>query len=186
MPQLKKKNGSALVAIVSLPMVIGIGIAAYFAVASESDRIKRGLSIAGVLIILLSLPHFIHSFAEWRARLISDCRSISLINVQAGKWIRQNTPENSVIGVNDAGATRYFSERRTIDLMGLNCADIAFNKIKPESAGIIDYLVINPSWFHGKGLYDGLPVCTNFTIPPEEYTITINKGQAEIVIFRCR
>ncbi|MCF7864737.1 MAG: hypothetical protein K9L89_08110, partial [Kiritimatiellales bacterium] len=141
---------------------------------------------AVALALLLSLPHFVGSFAAWRSRLASDCRSIDLVTVQAGKWLAQNTDKAAVIGVNDAGATRYFSHRRTIDLMGLNCADITFNRIRPENSGIIDYLAITPSWFHGKGIYENLVTCTNFSIPPDEYTITSNKGQSEIVIFRCQ
>ncbi len=143
-------------------------------------KIKSAVAV----VLLLSLPHLAGSFTSWRNRLISDSRAINLITIQAGRWINKYTPEDAVIGVNDAGATRYFGKRRTIDLMGLNCADIAFNRIKPEDTGIIEYLAITPTWFYGKGIYDNLPVCTNFSIPPAEYTITSNKGQAEIVIFR--
>ena len=137
-------------------------------------------------ILLTALPHFVHSNISWRNRLISDSRSINLITIQAGKWINQNTASDTVVAVNDAGATRYFGKRKTIDLIGLNCADIAFGRMNPENRGIVDYLAITPTWFYGKGLYDDLTAITNFSIPPEEYTITSNKGQSEIVIFRCR
>lgn len=137
-------------------------------------------------LLLFTLPHFYVSLTSWRNRLISDSRSINLITIQAGKWINENTPQTAVIAVNDAGATRYFGKRKTIDLMGLNCADIAFNKINPENHASVDFLAITPTWFHGTGLYDGLPVCTNFCIPAKEYTITTNKGQREIVVFKCR
>ncbi len=138
------------------------------------------------LLFVISIPHLAHSAVAWRNRLISDSRAIRLLNVQAGQWLNQKTAPESIIAVNDAGATRYFSQRKTIDLMGLNCADIAFKRHNPENDGIVDYLAITPTWFHGTGIHDGLPVCTNFTIPADEYTITSNKGQREIVIFSCR
>ena len=70
--------------------------------------------------------------------------------------------------------------------MGLNGADIAFKTIRLENGRIVDYIAVTPAWFLGTGLYESRSVCTNFSIPPEEYTITSNKGQAEIVIFHCR
>ncbi len=156
-----------------------------FGIVLTSSKTWRP-KIAVGLVLLIALPHFIGSFTSWRKRLISDSRAINLITIQAGKWINKNTPKNTVIGVNDAGATRYFGKRRTLDLMGLNCADIAFKRMNSENRGVIDYLAITPTWFYGKGIYENLPACTNFSIPPAEYTITSNKGQAEIVIFRCQ
>jgi hypothetical protein len=96
--------------------------------------------IAVMLLALLSLPHFVQAITGWKSRLASDCRAINLITVQAGKWMDENLPVGAVIAVNDAGATRYFGKRRTIDLMGLNCADIAFGTADEEDRGIVDYL----------------------------------------------
>lgn len=156
----------------------GLGIC-----AASCSKWKIRMAIG--LLLLLCLPHFAMAATAWRTRLISDCRAIHLITVQAGKWIDENTPKDAVVAVNDAGATRYFGKRKTIDLMGLNCADLAFSTVKKENHGIVDYLAITPTWFVGKGLYDEFPECTHFAIPPEEYTITPNKGQREIVIFKC-
>ncbi len=165
--------------LITATAAIGLGIAA---VHSKGWKTRS----ATVLLLLFTLPHLANAMLSWRTRLISDCRVINLITIQAGKWMDANLPEDAVIAVNDAGATRYFGKRRTIDLMGLNCADIAFGTMTPNNTGIIDYLAITPTWFVGKGLYDGMPVCTNFSVAAEEYTITPNKGQREIVIFKCR
>lgn len=168
------------------PPVIILTATAAIALGMAIERMKgRKAHLAVAIIAVFTLPHFLFATANWRARLVSDCRSINLITVQAGKWLCANTPENAVIAVNDAGATRFFSHRKTIDLMGLNCADIAFGHMNPENTGVVDYLAITPTWFYGKGLYDGLPVRASFAIPPQEYTITSNKGQSEIVIFKC-
>ncbi len=167
----------------SVIILTASGALALGIILSASEGWKRNSII--ILVLLAVLPHFGESFTTWRSRLISDARSINLITVQAGKWIDENTAPDAVVAVNDAGATRYFGKRKTIDLMGLNCADIAFERADSGSREMVDYLAITPTWFYGKGIYEGLPEAAIFSIPPEEYTITSNKGQSEIVIFRC-
>ncbi len=39
--------------------------------------------------------------------------------VAAGLWIRDNLPENAIVGINDAGAIAYYGERPVVDLVGL-------------------------------------------------------------------
>jgi hypothetical protein len=147
---------------------------------------NKRLRIAMGLAALAALPHFTLASSGWRARLISDARAINLLQIQTGKWLAENTPDDAVIGVNDAGAIRYFSGRKTIDLMGLNNADIAFGRHHAENEGIIDYLAITPVWFHDTGITEGMEELTHFAIPAEEYTITSNKGQREIVVFKVQ
>ncbi|MCS6910429.1 MAG: hypothetical protein NZM11_07655, partial [Anaerolineales bacterium] len=45
--------------------------------------------------------------------------------VEGGLWIRQNTAPTDVIAVVDAGALAYYSERRAVDILGLNDSHIA-------------------------------------------------------------
>jgi hypothetical protein len=79
--------------------------------------------------------------------LARACLSIYYINVRAGLWISEHTPKNAVIGVNDAGAIRYFGRRTTIDLMGLNNQWIAHKSQKQVPwLKRIHWLVIFPSW----------------------------------------
>jgi hypothetical protein len=77
-----------------------------------------------------------------------------------GTWLRDNTPENTVVAAADIGAIGYASERRVLDLMGLVSPRIlelgremgfqemvdtaAWLKIKPgpgETGQVADYLV---------------------------------------------
>jgi hypothetical protein len=39
--------------------------------------------------------------------------------IVAAEWVRDNTPANAIIGMNDAGALAYFGRRRVLDLVGL-------------------------------------------------------------------
>jgi hypothetical protein len=49
-----------------------------------------------------------------------NCQNIEELNVAMGKWLRDHTAHGETIAVTDAGAARYFSDRRTFDMLGLN------------------------------------------------------------------
>lgn len=139
------------------------------------------------LLLLLSLRPWIDAFINRRNQLASDSRAIFVLNVATGKWIDANTPPNAIIGVNDAGAIRYFGRRQTIDLFALNNADIAFGSLSTEDAITnVDWVAIFPSWFQTRNLLD--LISHHFepravvTIPLAEYTICKAPGQTEIVI----
>jgi hypothetical protein len=78
-------------------------------------------------------------------------QNIEEMNVALGRWVDANVPREVVVGVNDAGALRYFGRHTTIDLLGLND-----HRILRRDAGagtrILDDLgvrcfVIFPTWF---------------------------------------
>lgn len=169
------------------PAVILLTAVTGFALGGLLDRLSNKTAlITAAAAAILCLPHFISASTAWRARLISDARNIHLLQVQTGKWLAENTPDDAVIGVNDAGAIRYFSQRTTIDLMGLNNADIAFGRKQPGRTPAVNYLAVTPAWFYGTGLLDGLENLAHFAVPADEYTITSNKGQREILIYSIR
>jgi len=57
--------------------------------------------------------------------------------VEGGLWIRQNTAPEDVIAVVDAGALAYYSERRTVDVLGLNDTHIARTPRKTDAAYVL-------------------------------------------------
>lgn len=57
--------------------------------------------------------------------------------IRGGKWIRQVTSPQDTIAVVDAGALAYYSERRTIDILGLNDAHIAHSPQKDDPAYVL-------------------------------------------------
>ncbi|MBF0498281.1 MAG: tetratricopeptide repeat protein, partial [Deltaproteobacteria bacterium] len=148
-----------------------------------------GLSALGIAGLVYSFPDFAESFKDRRYHLASDSRAINRINVQTGKWLAQNTPANAVVGVNDAGAIRYFGHRFTIDLIGLNNAGIAFHKVGFKQAmGKIDWLAVFPGWFSGVDTFPppGFGPRTIFGIPFHDYTICPWLPQTMIAILEKR
>lgn len=135
------------------------------------------------LVSVLSVTLY-RSFSERRARLSSDCRAISIVNVMMGKWLASNTPPDAVVGVCDAGAVRYFGNRQTIDFGGLNHAEIAFKRITLKDAvAKTDFLAVFPRLFDRR-LADDFSPCMTITIPQNEYTISPTPNQTLHVAFR--
>ena len=57
--------------------------------------------------------------------------------IRGGRWIQHNTTPQDVIAVVDAGALAYYSERRTIDIIGLNNAYIAHAPQKRDAGYVM-------------------------------------------------
>jgi hypothetical protein len=70
-----------------------------------------------VLGTLTSLPSTLRASADLFAW---NCQNIEELNVDMAKWLRNHTDPGETIAVTDAGAARYFGERRVLDVLGLN------------------------------------------------------------------
>ncbi len=174
------------------------GIAVMFSAGLERNRAKQAfrakdekpfLIVAGIGLILFafSVMPLYQSFADRRFHLEYDSRAIHIVNVQAGEWIDKHLPQDVVVGVNDAGALRYFGKRFTIDLKGLNNTELAFDRVSHEQViAQTDWLAVFPSWFEGAGIFDYFNRITSFAIPLEQYTVCNCPGQIEKVIYQKR
>jgi hypothetical protein len=154
----------------------------------RNRRFDLVAGLAAVAVLATSVPYYRQSYVDRRDHLSSDSRAIDVLNVQAGKWIAENTPESSIVAVNDAGAIRYFGGRRTIDLEGLNDHRIAFHEItQPQAIVGADWVAVFPGWFRGTpamtAIAAGFEPRKEFRIPFEEYTICKDPSQTVIVVF---
>jgi hypothetical protein len=146
--------------------------------------VPRAVLLLGCLLAVFSARPFARTSQESRFHLWSDARAIRLINVETGLWVGKNVPEGASIGVNDAGAIRYFGNRRTVDLVGLNDSDIAFKRTPLRDAiGQCDWLAVFPSWFVGADPFAGFQPRLVVSIPVEAYTVCDCPGQSFTVIF---
>lgn len=145
-----------------------------------------GLALAA--LVASALP-WSRSFAERRDRLASDSRAIHRMNVQPGQWIAAHTPPHAVVGVNDAGAIRYFGNRVTLDLLGLNHAELAFGRISRQTLlARSDWLAIFPGWFDHDGQLDAIldrfEPRHSIRIPLKEYTVCPAESQTLVTIYQ--
>lgn len=182
---------AALVLTAAAGLGIGVLAASLPDLATARGSTRGALLAAGwgvsALAVVLALPGLATSFVERGDRLATDSRSVHLVNVAPALWIRENTPPEAVLGVNDAGATRYFGERRTIDMIGLNNADIAFGRpAANELSAEIDWVMVFPRVFRDQGLDRFFEIRRTFGIPYEEYTVCPCPGQNANVVAERR
>ena len=89
----------------------------------EAHIFNFGLNIvfvAAVILPFIALPGDWQRLSEdysWNSKNIDD------VDVGMALWIDENVPTDARIGVGDAGAMRFFGNRFTYDLVGLNTAE---------------------------------------------------------------
>jgi len=122
---------------------------------------RNGLIAAGAIGALLAGGGLLVNLTRTADTFAWNCQNINEVQVELGQWISRNIPPDATVAVNDAGATRHFGGRNTIDLCCLNRyqgldemdREAAFPQL-PLSQKVqwlfqnkVDYLVIFPSWF---------------------------------------
>jgi hypothetical protein len=152
-------------------------------------RMRPAAARAAIAVLLLAAaaigaPSFLRSWENRRFHCWSDSRAISRVNVDAARWVAAHVPRGAVLGVNDAGALRYFGGHTVIDLKGLNYADFAFKKVSQEDVvRMIDWMAVFPAWFQGSGLIDLFEQRHAVGVPLAEYTVCTCPGQISTVIY---
>ncbi|HEX7541231.1 MAG TPA: hypothetical protein VF352_03795 [Anaerolineales bacterium] len=75
------------------------------------------------------------------ADYVQDTKRVETVDVAIGRWVAENLPDHSTIGITEAGALRYFArpDQTIIDFLGLNChvcagqpPDYIMNILQPE------------------------------------------------------
>jgi len=87
---------------------------------SEAHVYNFGLNVLMVGLVLLPFVGLPIKWGTLPKEYSWDARSVDEVDVATGKWIAENLPADARIGVGDAGAMRFFGNRYTYDLVGLN------------------------------------------------------------------
>lgn len=109
----------------------------------EAHIFNFGLNIvfaAAVVLPFVALPSDWQRLSEdysWNSKNVHD------IDVGMAKWIDENLPADARIGVGDAGAMRFFGNRQTYDLVGLNTSSaIGRPPLEYAEEKKLDYLFV--------------------------------------------
>ncbi len=147
--------------------------------ARASTRVGVGLAIVGVMLLSWE-------FAAWparRARYASDTRNINEVQVAIGRYVSRHTAPTAVIWTVDAGAVRYWGQRPTVDLVGLNTPELSGLRVLP-AAWWPSLVVLLPALSSlAKGL-DTLELVGEASTLG--YTVTAVPVMARQGILRCR
>jgi hypothetical protein len=137
------------------PPLLVFAVVGFYSLRTFEERAWLPEALAGfaLLVSLLSLP-------IWAATTGGNSLQINEQQVTVGYWIRENLPAGARVGVNDAGAMRYYGDHPTVDLIGLTTNGLAL----PSRNGLgslyetleempeekrPDYFAIYPTWFPG-------------------------------------
>lgn len=103
--------------VVLMPAAVVVSALLAHRAASSLAGGRYRFAPAGILALLLVLNAA--DLPDWKALYHHDLRHIRETYVASAKWVRDNTPEDSVVAVYDIGAVKYYSGRRIVDLFGL-------------------------------------------------------------------
>jgi hypothetical protein len=120
----------------------------------EAHIFNFGLNIVFVAAVILP---FIALPSDWQ-RLSDDyswnSKNIHDVDVGMALWIDKNLPEDARIGVGDAGAMRFFGNRFTYDLVGLNTSSaIGRPPLEYAEENKLDYLIVFRSIYFDSWLF---------------------------------
>lgn len=88
----------------------------YFAKFLGDNKIANGLN---VILLFSTAVYFVLDYADHRQLYQANTHHIYVRNVVTANWIKDNTPEGSIIATHDIGAIAYYSGRKLVDIAGL-------------------------------------------------------------------
>jgi hypothetical protein len=116
-------------------------------------KVKNEPLVFSILSVFLFFNFFTLS-----ANLINfgrDCNAIYSQSIKAGKWLKENIKDKSLVAINDVGAIQYFFNGKIFDLVGLvsNGQAINFRNGLPGVFEALervrpDYYIIHIGWFN--------------------------------------
>jgi hypothetical protein len=114
--------------------------------------------------------------------LHNDVRNINEVQRELGVWLNEHTSEADWIAASDAGAVRYFSERPTLDLLGLNTPELFWQAPEFAKEHRVKAIVLIPSWLRFQNPADLMIIRKTET---EDYTVTSFEDMARQVVVSC-
>ncbi|MHA2212143.1 MAG: hypothetical protein ACW992_03160, partial [Candidatus Thorarchaeota archaeon] len=89
----------------------------------DEHELVLNVFVTWTIIAILLLPP-IGTYFQQAPFYGNSVKNINEQQVHIGLWVKENTPENAVLAIHDAGALRFFSGRVVIDMAGLVSPDI--------------------------------------------------------------
>ena len=111
----------------------------------------------------------------------NDVRNINEVQRSMGEWLRDNVPADRWIAASDAGAVRYFSQRSTLDMMGLNTPRLYWQAPEYARERSVGAIAVMEEWFRT----DGDTVRILAEMDTADYTVTSNPKMSRQQILGC-
>lgn len=72
-----------------------------------------------IILLVSTLSYFGYGYYQNRLPYQDQTRHIYIRQVAAANWLKDNTPEGTVVATHDVGAIAFYSQRKVIDVVGL-------------------------------------------------------------------
>lgn len=142
----------------------------------------RPLALASGAVVLLACASLVLELPRARQRLADDVTTIDRLQVRVGTWLASATAPTAVVWTIDAGAIRYWGQRRTVDLIGLNTPELVAGGRVPEHWWP-DTVVLIPAFF---SLHvDGRAASRVAVFDVPRYTVSRFQGLRRHSVYRC-
>lgn len=133
-----------------IPLMLAAAFAAVFKMfelIKKNEKTRWLIAFIIFLVVATPLASLPKKLIKTSKEFAWNCMNTADIHVRLGKWIDENTPASAAVAAKDAGAVRFFGNRFTIDLLGLNTSGMLDHRdplklvreVKP------DFFVL-PSW----------------------------------------
>lgn len=100
-------------------LLFSSGVRTFFKFLYKYIYNKNIINSLSVLFIFIVILWTIIAYNQNKELYQEQSKYISARQVSAAKWLRDNTPEGSIIATHDVGAIGYYSGRKIIDVFGL-------------------------------------------------------------------
>ena len=111
----------------------------WFANYIGDSKLVNGLN---VILIAGTLVYFGSEYYKTRKIFQDQSRHIYIRQVETAKWLKNNTPEGSIIATHDVGAIAYYSDRKIVDVVGLINPEFISKLNTKEFAGFVEEQII--------------------------------------------
>lgn len=91
----------------------------FFKWLSEYLSVKKLVNALNFILLITTIFYFASEYNKNKITFADQSRHIYIRQVEAAKWLKNNTPEGSIIGTHDVGAIAYYSDRKVVDVVGL-------------------------------------------------------------------
>jgi hypothetical protein len=173
------------------PPLLVLAVVGFYSLSTLQAKswLPEALGAFALVCSVVSLP-------VWAATTGGNSLQINEQQISIAYWIRENVPPDARVGINDAGAIRYYGAHPTVDLIGLTTNGLALptrngvgslyealEKMPQEKRP--DYFAIYPTWFPGfesSGVLDQEIARFSLSSRPEVAGIV---GGSEVVLSRA-
>jgi arabinofuranosyltransferase len=82
-------------------------------------RERNSINSLNYILLGIAVVYSAISYYKTRELYAEQTHHISIRQVATAKWLKENTPEGSIIATHDVGAIAYYSDRKIVDVAGL-------------------------------------------------------------------